>query len=126
MGALAKTNAQKYRHAKYACLILAYLYPLASNLFFVNYWNLEKINNEYLTTNLSFLIQFFYLINASRNTFLDAVVAASNNCAQKFCYMLHRRAMSSPVLGLRIGYSVNVYNTPQVLTLYPANLRTAA
>ena len=40
---LSLSNAQKYRHAKYACLILACLYPLASNLFFVNYWNLEKV-----------------------------------------------------------------------------------
>lgn len=51
---LLLTNAQKYRHAKYACLILACLYALVPNLFFVNYWNLEKMNNEYLTTNLSF------------------------------------------------------------------------
>ena len=48
---LSLTNAQKYRHAKYACLILACLYALVPNLFFVNYWNLEKMNNEYLTTN---------------------------------------------------------------------------
>ena len=51
---LPLTNAQKYRHAKYACLILACLYALVPNLFFVNYWNREKMNNEYLTTNLSF------------------------------------------------------------------------
>ena len=48
---LSLTNAQRYRYAKDAYLIPACLYALVTNLFFVNYWNAEKINNEYLTTN---------------------------------------------------------------------------
>ena len=33
VGAPAKTNTQKYRHANYACQILAHLYPRDTNLF---------------------------------------------------------------------------------------------
>lgn len=56
---LSLTNAQRYRYAKHAYLIPACLYALASNLFFVNYWNIIFATDNCALTFGRFLFNSF-------------------------------------------------------------------
>ena len=63
VGAFATTNTQKYRHVKYTCLILAYLYPLAAKLFlFIT----EVLKTQPAIRHQKFMSIFWYSRNGGR------------------------------------------------------------
>ena len=60
-------------------LIPTYSKPTRHKVFLRNYWNTKELAANICHKPILPNSVFLYLINASRNTFLDALVAASNS-----------------------------------------------